>query len=424
MKKIIASAGMVAVGATGLHAANYGDSSPDEAGKRWSVSAAVRGFYDDNYTTRPSRRDPVTGERLKRDSFGFEVSPSAALNLPMETSFLGLTYTYTLSYYEARDANKTDQSHDVALTFDHRFSERYHVNLHNQFVYSIEPTLVEQGQTITTPLRADAEVLHNRAVLGFDAQITPLWSVLVGYANNYYNYNDDRYSALLDRVEHLFRVEPRHHLAPNTLVFGGYQYGITDYLSEDFITDTTDFLEPDVRGTDRDNESHYAYVGTEHKFSSVLTVEGRVGVQFITYSELDQDDFSPYADIVGTYSYMPGSYVKLGVKQAHNATDVSGPSLNELTLDQDATTVFLSVRHRLTALLSGELFGQYQHSTYNGGIADGESDDYVSMGLRLAYKINRHFSAETGYSLDHLSSYDDARGFTRNRVFVGVRGTY
>ena len=52
MKKIIASAGMVAVGATGLHAANYGDMPREDASKRWSVSAAVRGFYDDNYTNR------------------------------------------------------------------------------------------------------------------------------------------------------------------------------------------------------------------------------------------------------------------------------------------------------------------------------------------------------------------------------------
>ena len=157
MKKIIASVGMVALGSTGLHAANYGDLTPDETSKRWSVSAAVRGFYDDNYATRPSGPD-------KRDSFGFEISPSASLNYePTATSFLGLKYIYTLSFYEDRPTHKIDQTHDVRLNLDHRFNERNHINLTDQFVYSIEPTLLDQGGTVTAPLRSDAEGLHNRA---------------------------------------------------------------------------------------------------------------------------------------------------------------------------------------------------------------------------------------------------------------------
>src|SRR6185436_10104288 len=115
MKKIFASAGLVAVGAAGLHAQNYGDLTPEQASKRWSVSAAIRGFYDDNYTTRPSGPD-------KRDSFGFEFSPSASINLPMETSYVGLKYIYTLSYYEDRPENQFDQSHDVRLNLDHKFN--------------------------------------------------------------------------------------------------------------------------------------------------------------------------------------------------------------------------------------------------------------------------------------------------------------
>jgi hypothetical protein len=293
MNKIIASAGMVAVGTTGLLARNYDQILQEQGGKRWSVSAAVRGFYDDNYTTRSSGP-------LKRDSIGFEVSPSASISVPMETSYLGLSYIYTLSYYDDRDDNKTDQTHDVRLTFDHRFSERYHANFLDQFVYSVEPTLLDQGGTITVPLRADAESLHNRAVLSFDAQINPLWSVLVGYENNYYNYLDDEepgsYSTLLDRVEHLFRVEPRYTVSPNTLAFVGYQYGLNSYLSDELISPGGT-----VKGSDRDNHSHYGYVGAEHKFTSVLSVEGRLGAQFVTYTELDEDQFSPYVDIVGTY---------------------------------------------------------------------------------------------------------------------------
>src|SRR5437868_9683501 len=156
VKKLLASVGMMAVGSAGVHAANYGDMDPDQAGKHWSVSAAVRGFYDDNYATRPNGP-------LKQDSFGFEVSPSFSLNFPMETSFVGLKYIYTLSYYEARPNHKIDQTHDVRLNLDHRFNERTRINLNDQFVYSIEPTLLDQGTTITVPLRSNSEGIHNRA---------------------------------------------------------------------------------------------------------------------------------------------------------------------------------------------------------------------------------------------------------------------
>ncbi len=417
MKKIIASAGMVAVGASSLYAVNYGDLSADQTSKRWSVSAAVRGFYDDNYTTRPSGPQ-------KRDSLGFEVSPSASYNMPMETSFLGLSYVYTMAYFADRDENKIDQTHDVRLNFDHRFSEQYHLNFTDQFVYSFEPTLLDQGATVTTPLRLDAEGLHNRAVLSVDAQLTPVWSVLGGYENNFYDYQDSgdgSYSALLDRMEHLFRGDLRYTLSPNTTAFLGYQFGINDYRSTDYLS----IFSP-LRGEDRSSTSHYGYVGAEHKFSSMLSVEGRAGIQFVDYSELNQNDTSPYIDVIGTYNYLPGSYLKLGLRQAHNGTDVAGAatSADDVTLDQNTTTVYLSVNHRITALVTASSLLQYQHSIYNGGAVDGEADDYISLGLSLAYKLNRNWSVEASYYLDNLSSDISGREFTRNRIMAGVRGTY
>jgi hypothetical protein len=412
MKKIIASVGMVAVGTAGLQAVNYGDLQSDQTSKRWSVSAAVRGFYDDNYATRPS----------KEGSAGFEVSPSASFNLPMETSYLGLSYIYTLSYYADRPDNKIDQSHDVKLNFDHRFNERNHVNLTDQFVYSIEPALLDQGGTVTAPLRSDAEGLHNRAVLAFDTQLTPLWSLLLGYENNYYNYVDSgpgSYSSLLDRDEHLLRVDPRYIVSPNTTAFFGYQFGYMDYLSTEPIA-----AGGTVEGTDRDNYSHYIYVGAEHKFSPVLSAEGRVGAQFITYNKLDDQTTSPYLDVLGTYNYLQGSYLKLGVKYAHNATDVGGTTADNVTLDQETMTVYLSVNHRITALLSAGLLVQYQHSTYNGGTYDGDADDYLSAGLNLTYKLNRNWAVEANYYFDGLASDIPGRDFNRNRILAGVRGTY
>jgi hypothetical protein len=361
---------------------------------------------------------------LKRDSFGFEITPSVSLNMPMETSFVGLSYLYSARYFEDRDNDKWDQSHDARFTFDHRFTERYWINLRDQFVYSVEPTLLSQGSTITGPttLRANAEGLHNHALLTFDAELTRQWALRLAYANDYYNYNDSgpgSYSALLDRDEHSIRIDPRYVLAPDTTLFAGYEFGFRDYLSDELIGGG-------LTGNDRDTASHTVYVGAEHQFNSQLAIEGRAGAKYRKYTELDQNETRPYVDVVCTYNYLPGSYVKVGVKYDNNATDVAlaGTNPNDVTLDQDTTTGYLSVNHRITALLSAGLLVQYQHSVYNGGPTDGDSDDYLTLALNVAYKITKNWSVEAVYYLDNLSSDIDGRDFNRNRVFAGARFTY
>ena len=134
MKKLLTSAGLVALGISSIQAAYAPALSQMETAKPWSLSAALRGFYDDNYTT------SVNG--VKRDSFGFEVSPSASLNLPLDQTFIGLSYEYSLRYYEDRRDNKYDQSHKFDGRLDHAFSERYKLELSDSFVIAQEPEVL------------------------------------------------------------------------------------------------------------------------------------------------------------------------------------------------------------------------------------------------------------------------------------------
>ena len=86
-----------------------------------------------------------------------------------------------------------------------------------------------------------------------------------------------------------------------------------------------------------------------------------------------------------------------------------------------STTVFLGS-------FVASLIGQYQHSTYDNGFSGDTADDYYLLGVNLTYEINKWLAAEAGYNYDRLDSDLDAggisRSFTRNRVYVGVRGTY
>ena len=72
MKKIVASVGLFAVGASGVQAASL-TALTVEGAKPWSISATLRGFYDDNVNTAPNSVS-------RTESFGFEASPSIGLN--------------------------------------------------------------------------------------------------------------------------------------------------------------------------------------------------------------------------------------------------------------------------------------------------------------------------------------------------------
>src|ERR1700757_2178765 len=113
MKKVMASAGLLALGALGVKNA-HAQILPG-AEKPWTLSATLRGFYDDNYTTTPNGPS----------SYGFEVRPSGALNLSWQQTTLNLSYVMSMRYFEDRPKNNIDWSHDFELMLNHNFSERY-----------------------------------------------------------------------------------------------------------------------------------------------------------------------------------------------------------------------------------------------------------------------------------------------------------
>jgi hypothetical protein len=103
MNKVIASAGLLALGAVGVQ--NVQAQWTAGSDKSWSVSATLRGFYDDNYNTAPSGTNRV-------GSYGFEVRPSVKWNVDLGPTTIDLSYVYAMKYYDARPNNKYDQDHD------------------------------------------------------------------------------------------------------------------------------------------------------------------------------------------------------------------------------------------------------------------------------------------------------------------------
>jgi predicted porin len=425
MKRIVASVGLVAVGASGLQAELL-PAMTTESGKPWTVGATLRGFYDDNINTVPDNFNPGPG--FHRSSTGFEVSPFLRFSFPMEQTTISFGYVYSLKYYDNKPLGNTDnydQTHDFDVALSHAFSERYQLKVADSFIIGQEPDMLRAGNTFDSFQRISGDNLRNFGSITFSAQITPELGTEVGYANTFYSYSDNTpfgLSGLLDELDNVAHLDLRYLLQPQTTGIVGYQFRELDYIGNQVIN-----AAPVVRSDERNVRMNYLYVGLDHNFRPDLTGSVRVGGNYAQYynDPASQDELSPYAMLNLKYTYLPESYLQAGFVYDYTPASVFSVSpTGDLTLNAQSATMFASVTHRITPKLFGTLLAQYQNSTYYGGTIDGEADNYYLVGLSLQYRFTPNFSAEVGYNYDNVKSDIADRGFDRNRVYVGVTGSY
>lgn len=440
MKKLITSAGLAVLGAASVNAQQIYAPAPGltstQLSKPWSVSAAVRGFYDDNYALTPSSGlvDPVTGARIKpQESWGYEITPSAGLNWAMDQTYIGLSYLYSFKYFEDRPDNKYDQTHRADAKLSHAFTDRYKLDLADSFVKTREPNLIAPVNVPNATIRTRQDVIRNYGTATFTAGLTDQLSALLGYSNTLYDFKDTgagSLSALLDRMEHLATINLRWQALPSTVALVGYQFGLTDFTGDQNTgIQSPNFAGRTLESDERNNISHYVYVGADHSFNPQLDASIRIGAQYTEYNNLpgeDEDNVSPYADANITYRMTPESSVQLGVRHSRTATDAAA-------LDQENTTAYGSLNYRVLPPLTASLLGQYQYNTFENGQPSqigssvsfkDKSENFWLVGLNLTYEINRFLAAEAGYNYDRLDSDVGFRSFSRNRVYVGLRATY
>jgi len=441
MKKFVASVGLVAIGASGIESASAQALVGPDATKPWSVSATLRGFYDDNPATLPNGFSVPAGKH--KETFGFEFNPSAALVWSVEQTTVNLGVLYSLKYYDHQPINSTghtDQSFALNAGVTHAFSEQTSFRASDSFVIGQEPDMLRAGNTFSTFQRVSGDNIRNYGTLDLEMQITPQFGIGVGYDNAYYDYKDRGASipfigpvtpslaGALNRIENRAHVEAFWRLNPETKLLLGYQFDNIDYTSDELIGGVSLFgtvLDP-FYARERDTRQHTVYVGAEHSFLPELTGTIRAGGSYTEYYNYPGADhqYSPYLNAIIKYSYAPQSYVEGGFSYDRNATDVVGGGFSTGTLDAESGVVFVDLTHRITPFLFATATGQYQNSKYHGGTFDGKDEQYYLAGLDIEYRFTHYFSAHAGYDFDSLQSKDIGRTFNRNRVYVGVTATY
>lgn len=435
MKKIFVSASITALGAIGLHASEYApDVTAMNASKLWSVSGTLRGFYDDNFNTTPN----------KSGSAGFEFSPSFSLIMPLQQTELGLRYTYGLYYYQKRQDEGTkaiDQTHDADLWVDHAFTERLEGKVEDSFIYGQNPQLQATGTPF--PFRTQGNYFNNIGTISLHTELSMLFSSDLGYQNNWLSYTENgttetglaggtqsaSNAGLMNNINHLIYLNLNYQFQPDLAFLIGYQFGITDYTGNEPIA-----LGPPGQfffSDNRNQYSQYLYLGVQYALAANLSISARAGFQYSDNYNLPSFDhqsttsFNPYANIAATYTYLPGDYVQVGFTQSQNPTSQATPnSQNQITLYQETSVVYASINHQITPYLLGSIIGHYQYSTFVGGFFNNQAQNWYSLGLNLSYSFTPHLSAEIGYNFDDLVTDVPNQGYTRNREYIGITGTY
>ena len=476
MKNKFVFAGLVAVGAAGFQSA-VAESADLVSPKFWNVSASLRGFYDDNYNI-------ANTASIKKGSAGAEFEPTLSINQPFRQTDISLRYTYGLYYYQDRqdaNVNAYDQTHQLDVWLDHAIDERWKANVRDTFSMGEMPELITPNTGTTYRIKGDN--IANHATTSLDTDWTRLLSTSLHYGNGYFDYQQGgattanllpnatlaailgkpvggvfptvgtltgntanyggSYAGALNRVEQSVGLDVKWNVQPDTVAFVGYEFSWVNYTANEpiaayFRGNVANPAPPPAtlpgyfifHSADRDNVSHYAYVGVEHSFSPNLSGTVRGGAS-LTDSYNDplnpSTSFAPYADVSISYTYSQGSYAQLGFTHDINATDVATVSSSgHLTQYTESSVVYASINHRFTPDFSGSVVGRCQYSTYVGGTADNQTDEDYSLGVNLRYQFTRHFSVETGYNYDDLiaTSVLAGRSYQRNRVYLGLGANF
>jgi hypothetical protein len=436
MNKIIASVGLVALGAANVQAQNA-MSSP--AAKWWNVSATVRGFYDDNVN---AVHNPTSADRV----WGFEVKPKIGVTWSDDQTIVSADYAYSFLHYDKKPFGNThryDQDHTFNAAVTHAFSERYTIQAHDSFVIGQEPDALRHDAAFHTPFRIAGDNIVNYGGLVFNAELTRLLGLEVGYDNAFYDYTDKlevnkniigglvgsaSLSGLLDRDEQLPHIALTWQALPDTTVRAGYRFGWTKYTGYEVIAGPSAVPvdhSVSVISSDRDVRSHTLYAGLDHKFNPNFYGSVEAGASYYDYYRIDETSWGPYARLSLTDMYMPESTVTVGFQEGRAATDQLGaaPSRTDIVRDQETSTVFANVHQRIVPKLFANLNGSFQNGIFKGGTLNNDTERFYEFGANLEYVFNPHISAMVGYDFDRLDS-EVGRSYTRNKFYIGATASY
>ena len=416
--------------------------------KPFTATVALREGYDSN----PLTQTYSSAEDIDSSTYT-AVQPSLGYNYLGLQADLALRYDFSGTYYPS-----INQSYDIQYgqtfigRYTYAFDPRFSISIADNFVYSEQPIpqLITEG---IAPLTQVNGFINNLGTIQADYRVSERLSMITRWNNTLVN-SDGLGAYTLSPLDAPESIASGSASQSNYMNNGAYQEFRLDFTPETvglFVFDYQRYDYAQDSGTWRDNQQLTLALGAEHTFLPELFFRGRVGVQMNDNFGLKDDpdvigvggmgsgeleiDLEPSANVVATWNYEEKSFASAGFSVAVQQTSQNNFS------DSEAYTFNLSWDHQFTEKFSiiQQFFVNYAVFTpsINKEQAAGLGVAYQGSGqqttvqyqCKFAYQFLPYLAAELGWTYNSFGSYfDELNGannnYTRNQVYLGIRGTY
>jgi len=430
------------------------EKSAGETGtKPFTATVALREGYDSN----PLTQTYQSSQDVQSSTYT-SIQPSLGYNYTGLQADLALRYDFTGIYFPS-----INQSYDIQYTqgfigrYTYAFDPRFQLTVSDNFIYSEQPivTLVTAG---LAPLTQTS--INNLGTIQGDYRVTDRLSMVTRWNNTILNadgpgsYNKDG------------TINSGSSSESNYMNNGAFQQFRLDFTPETVGTFSVDYQIYDYQSDQsyRDNQQMAFSLGADHTFTPTMFFSGRAGIQLndnyglsdnssvissggLGSGELEIGAF-PFAAISSTWNYDQKSFVSGGLSVAIQQSNLT------TTSDSEAYTINMNWDHYFTdkfsviqsmfmnfAVFTPQLTQDQTTAFYlnqNPGTTPAQAaanykgsgqQTTISYQCKFAYEIYPYLSAELGWSYTSYGSYFDLNNgnggsYTRNQVYVGLRGTY
>ena len=423
-------------------------SAGQEGTKPFTATVALREGYDSNPLTAPysSTSDIISSTYTS-------VQPSLGYNYLGLQADAALRYDFVGTYWPSINQSYDLQySHTFIGRFTYAFDPRFSMTVADNFLYSEQPLpqLVTEGLAPITQVNG---FINNLGTIQADYRVSDRLSMVTRWNNTLVNSDslgaytqtpfddpatiDSGSNAQSNYMNNGARQEFRLVFTPETVGLFIFDYQIYDYAQDS--------------GSWRDNQQVKIELGAEHTFLPELFFRGSAGIQLNdNFGLKDNPDVvspgglgsgeleitaDPSANLAATWNYEDRSFASVGFSVA-----VQQSSINNFS-DSEAYTINLNWDHQFTekfsviqsffvnlAMFTPEL-NKEQAAAIGVAYQGSGQQTTVQYQCRFAYQFLPYLSAEFGWNYTSFGSYFDENNgtnnnYTRNQVYLGVRGTY
>ena len=374
--------------------------------KFYTLTAELREIYDDNVTTASTN---------PKSSLETDLSPSILVDFPSPDGDFSARYTMGLTYYTVgpdtavnnKESSETTITHDFVAQFSHSFTDRFNLAMAEEFRSYTEPSL---DQSTGTSYQ-NGPYITNVVNGTFSAQWTPLLGTTTTYSNTIVRYDNADVAMVQNSIENTGSQVVSFAVFPKiTLSFGG----ILDDLTYDDVS--------------RGYTSYTGFVGSLWQALPSLSLSGRIGASYTEGSQ-GQAQATPYAAL--SLNWNLGEHSSLNFSYAHEVTPSDVVGADGETSDRFTAGFNYNITARLSAHLSGILthsvIEQDQLVVQNFAIAVvpvGYTENTYEVDSGLTYNYNQYLDFDGGVTISGVTSEVSGFGYSRDQVYLGVRGTY